>query len=137
MRTPASDPEHRYPAIAHQHGVFRDDAIAQLQELPLQQIWLDHLLALQLRAGRDDGWQAGMFVLLHPLGNTACATAAQRYRRFLTDTDTFDVRTLDDMIQAIRLATTDQWPGQVYERYLDPTTVNDAAAAARGTPEQH
>ena len=128
--TTASDPNHRYPAIARRHHVFRDDAIPQLQKLPLQQIWLDHLLALQLRASRDDGWDAGTFVLLHPLGNIACAAAAQRYRRCLTDTDTFDVRSLDDVVQAVRLATTDQWPTEVHERYLDPMPVNDAAAAA-------
>ena len=64
-----------------------------------------------------------------PLGNAVCAAAAQRYRRCLTDTDTFDVRTLDDVVQAARLATADPWPAQVHERYLDPTQVNDAAAA--------
>jgi hypothetical protein len=126
--TAASDPAGRYPAIARKHQVFRNDAIPQLQELPLQQLWLDHLLALQLRACRDDGWDTGTFVLLYPLGNTACAAAAQRYRRTLADADTFDVRTLDDVVGAIRLSTPDQWPVEVYERYLDPTLVNDALA---------
>ena len=53
----------------------------------------------------------------------------QSNRRCLTDTDTFDVRSLDDVVQAIRLAATNHWPGQVHERYLDPTPVNDTLAA--------
>lgn len=71
---------------------------------PLQQIWLDHLLALQLRANQADGWDTGTFVLLHPVGNIACAAAAASYRRSLTGGDTFDVQTLDEVVQAARLA---------------------------------
>ena len=100
----ASDPDSRYPDIAQQHKVFRDGALPELQKLPLQQLWLDHLLALQLGTCPDDDWDAGTFALLHPVGNTACAAAAQRYRLALTNTDTYDVRTLDDVVQADRLA---------------------------------
>lgn len=122
----ASDNDGRYPEIAAKHGVFHEEAIADLSRLPLQQIWLDHLLALQMIGKVDDGWDTGTFVLLYPVGNTACADAAVAYERCLTDRMTFDARTLDELTQAARLATTDPWPRDVHARYLDPARVNDA-----------
>src|SRR5690349_12794554 len=90
----AKDEHSRYATMAHRHGIFREDRLPALQEPPLQQIGLDHLLALQLRSNpKHDGWAAGTFAFLHPVGNTACADGAARYRRCLTDSDTFDVRT--------------------------------------------
>lgn len=65
-------------------------------------------------------------MLLYPVGNVACATAAASYRRCLTVGDSFDVRTLDDVVQATRLATSDTLPEQLYARYLDPTPVKTA-----------
>lgn len=35
--TPARDNDGRYPAIARRHGIFREDALPELQRLPLQQ----------------------------------------------------------------------------------------------------
>ena len=125
--TPVKDETRKYAAMAAKHHVFRNDAIEGLQELPLQQIWLDHLLALQLRTNpKDDGWDAGTFILLYPVGNVACADAAARYRRCLTDGETFDARTVDEVVQAARIASPDSWPDDVYTRYLDPTLVNAA-----------
>lgn len=137
---PASDPDGRYPRIASRHKVFREDRLTHLSKLPLQQIWLDHLLALQLRANPGDGWDGGSFVLLYPVGNLACATVAADYRRCLSDEATFDVRTLDDLVHAARLSTTASWPDDVYARYLDPAPVTHVLhttteASARATIE--
>jgi hypothetical protein len=55
------------------------------------------------------------------VGNQACTHAAHRYRSHLTDDASFDARTLDELVQAIRLCTTDRWIHDVYDRYLDPT----------------
>jgi hypothetical protein len=117
--SPANDEHGRYPRLAGRHGVFRDDALQELQRLPLQQIWLDHLLALQLRAVDAHTWDEGTFVFLYPVGNVACARAAARYRRCLTDTGTFEPCTLDAVIQAIRLTSGDSWAEDLYDRYLD------------------
>ncbi|MHA6779643.1 hypothetical protein ACVGOW_01375 [Pseudonocardia saturnea] len=46
----AKDEHGRYAALADKHGIFREDLVPALQKPPLQQIWLDHLLALQLRS---------------------------------------------------------------------------------------
>jgi hypothetical protein len=124
--TAATDQKQRYPKIAAAQGVFRDDALSALQMLPLQQLWLDHLLALQLRASPVDGWDEGTFVFLSPAGNVDCTAAALRYSHALTDTTTFDARTLDELVQAIRLVADDPWADAVYERYLDPGPVSRA-----------
>lgn len=124
--SPAVDPDLRYPKIAGAHGIFRHDALPKLQALPLQQLWLDHLLALQLRVSSDDGWDEGTFVFLSPTGNVNCTAAARQYRRCLTNSETFDPRTLDEVVQAIRLATNDPWATALYERYLDPGPVAHA-----------
>jgi hypothetical protein len=130
----AKDEHNVYPAMAANHHIFRDGAITQLQKLPLQQIWLDHLLALQLRTNpKDDGWDAGTFVLLYPVGNTACAAAAGRYRHCLDNGETFHARTLDEVVQAARLASSDSWTDEVFARYLDPTPVNAALKGAAGS----
>lgn len=122
--TAAPDPNQRYPKIAEAHKIFRDGALPQLQKLPLQQLWLDHLLALQLRVSPDDDWDEGTFVFLSPAGNVDCTAAARRYARCLTDTTTFDARTLDELVQAIRIVADDPWADAVYERYLDPRPVS-------------
>jgi hypothetical protein len=39
------------------------------------------------------------------------------------DSRSFDARTLDEVVQAIRLATGGGWIDAVYDRYLDPAPV--------------
>jgi hypothetical protein len=120
--------------MARSHQGFHENKFDQLQELPLQQIWLDYLLALQLEPTREATARTpGTFVLLYPVGNIACAAAAASYRRCLTVVDTFDVRTLDEVVQAARLATSDSWPDQFYARYVDPASVNAALKDAGGS----
>lgn len=124
--SPASDKNGRYAELAKETRVFDESTFRVLSTLPLQQIWLDHLLALRMLAAREDGWDAGTFVLLHPVGNTRCTSAASDYGRCLTDRDTFDARTLDDVVRAVGIATTDSWVDDVAARFLDPAPVNEA-----------
>ncbi|WP_181778839.1 PGN_0703 family putative restriction endonuclease [Pseudonocardia pini] len=128
--SPAKDADGRYPKLAAEHGVFHQDSLPALMRLPLQQIWLDHLLALQTLA--KDDWGSGRFVLLSPMGNTACTSAAAHYRRCLTDDTTFDARTLDDLVQAARLAAPRSWPDTVHARYMDPALVDSVVAPEVG-----
>ena len=135
---PASDKGGFYVEIARDAAVFDETSVSRLTALPLQQIWLDHLLALRMLGRTDDGWDAGTFVLLYPVGNTQCSAAARDYRHCLTDGRTFDARTLDEVVQAARLATTSTWPHDVHARYLDPALVNSVIeefpAGARPSP---
>jgi hypothetical protein len=125
---PARDELQRYPAIARKHAIFSDDAIPELQRLPLQQLWLDHLLALQLgtNPGHTDDWDEGTFVLLYPDGNTHCAKAERRYRDCLTDPSSFDARHLEDVVRAIRSVTGNGWIDAVHDRYFEPAHIRNA-----------
>ncbi|WP_224401895.1 hypothetical protein [Pseudonocardia sp. ICBG1034] len=129
--TPASDKDGFYRTIAGRTAVFDEASYPSLSVLPLQQIWLGHLLALRMLDEPEDRWDAGTFVLLYPVGNERCATAARAYRQCLTDGRTFEAHTLDALVQAASLATTDSWPRDVYRRYLDPDLVNTASTASR------
>ena len=110
----------RYDEMAHEHGVFHNGALDRLRVPALQQLWLDHLLALALRANPDDGWDEGTFVLLSPSGNIDCTRAGHEYRACLRDAGSFDARTLDEVVQAVRLVTGVGWVDAVHDRYLDP-----------------
>ncbi|RZT84911.1 hypothetical protein EV383_1769 [Pseudonocardia sediminis] len=122
--TPASNKDGLYVEIARDTAAFDPSTFHLLSALPLQQIWLDHLLALRMLDNSNDGWDAGTFVLLYPVGNTRCAVAGRDYGRCLIDSRTFEARTLDEVVQAMRLVTTDAWPDEVYARYLDAALVN-------------
>jgi hypothetical protein len=58
--------------------------------------------------------------------NIHCAVAARRYRDCLADAGSFEARTLDDIVQAIQLATGDGWIDAVHDRYLDPVHLLNA-----------
>lgn len=74
-------------------------------------------------------------MFLSPAGNVACTAAARRYGHSLTATTTFDARTLDELVQAIRLVTDDPWADAVYQRYLDPGPVAHAVQTELDTPD--
>lgn len=124
--TPASNKDGLYVEIAKRTAAFDPSTFPLLSALPLQQIWLDHLLALRMLDRSNDGWDAGTFVLLYPVGNMHCAAAARDYGRCLVGGQTFEARTLDEIVQAAQLATTDAWPDEVHNRYLNPAPVNTA-----------
>ena len=101
--------------VADRAGI--PDDRSDIERLPLQQIWLDHLLALSILQA-DDGYASGLFVFLHPTGNGPCATAADRYRSMLTDQSTFERLTLETVVAAIRWATDAPWIDAFESRYL-------------------
>lgn len=102
--------------VADASGIFPDDR-SELERLPLQQIWLDHLLALaMLQAGE---YKSGLFVFLYPAGNAPCAAASDRYRSLLTNTSTFERLTLESVVAAIRWATRADWIEAVNHRYFN------------------
>jgi hypothetical protein len=123
--TKAADPDGRYPIMARELGIFRYDSYADLARLPLQQLWLDHLLALRLKAS-DSRWVSGTFVLLAPLANPECARAARSYRGHLLDPSTFEYRTIEDLVTALRFASGAAWTHEVFDRYLNPAILEEA-----------
>lgn len=68
-----------YMALSRNSGLFRAADIDQLKQVPLQQIWRDHLLSIALKLKASDRYQHGCFVYLYPEGNVECEMAIDRY----------------------------------------------------------
>jgi hypothetical protein len=111
-----ADLKPRHFEIAERMGCFKPEAMEEVCRLPLEQIWRDHLLAGAILNVGD--FKRGMFAILYPAGNEACAVAVARYRQCLSDSRTFAAWTLEDVWQAIRLETDAEWVRLFYERYL-------------------
>ncbi len=90
----------RYEAVAVGSGVFRLDAVEQILGTRLQQVWLDHLLALSMPQTDPAAWAWVRFALVHPAENPSYARAASDYRALLIDDTTFDVRTVESLLDA-------------------------------------
>ena len=88
----------RYTTVARDSGVFDEDQLASIPGTARQQIWTDHLLALSMLTHPTQSWSWARFVVVHPAGNPSFATAAQDYRRVLTDQGTFDAITLETLL---------------------------------------
>ena len=126
--SPAGDPTDRYSALALGTGAFDPLWLPALARPPLQQLWLDHLLALRMREVDSDRYVGGKFVLLYPQANTKCSEASSTYRQAVIDTTSWDARTLEEVITAIRSAAAGdaRWPEELYRRYLDLDQVDAA-----------
>lgn len=109
-----------YANMARATGVFREEAIARLLRPPLQQLLLDHLLALRLQAAEIDRWNWGVFVLLAPNENAACNEVASTYASALTDTGTFLQISLELLFDALEQAAHKPWVADLRRRYLGP-----------------
>jgi len=120
----------RYEEVAREMGCFADPCSQALREMPLQQIWRDHLLAGATKG--EDGYDEGVFVFLRPRGNEACAKAVATYRECLTRHDAFAECILEDVVEAIQAHTDTPWVGLFFDRYLDFGKVDAALAALDG-----
>ena len=105
----------RYAEVTKRSGVFRPGWEQALADTDLQQIWLDHLLALSM----VPGWGSGVFLLVYPAANISMASAARRYADTLLDATTFEHRTLEDMTERLRTVTNARWVAAFEDRYLD------------------
>ncbi|GAA4832858.1 hypothetical protein GCM10023201_21090 [Actinomycetospora corticicola] len=118
MRDGAARNDERYRRLSRERGLADEPALAQLEAPPLQQLWFDHLLALQMLAVDGDRWQEGMFVVLFPEGNLQCSDAVARYRGLVGRQDTIDVLTLESAIAGLGQATDADWLRALRNRYL-------------------
>lgn len=111
----------RYDEIALRSRAFADAADPLLRHQPLQQVWLDHLLALSMLEA-DDNWDTGLFVFLHPAGNEACVTTVDHYRTLLVDDSTFAAVSLERFVDFVGWSTDSPWVGTFRRRYTTPST---------------
>ena len=111
----SSEQLERYAQVTERSGAFPADWQEALTQTSLQQLWLYHLLALSML--RE--WDTGLFVLVYPAANTAMASAANRYATTLLDAGTFEHRTLEEMVDRLRVVTTSPWVAEFADRYLN------------------
>jgi hypothetical protein len=90
----------RYREIAERSGAFAEDWEDRILGTPLQQIWRDHLLLLSLLQHPSRRWGAGKYVLVYPAGNAAFDRLGQQYREVLADESTFDIATIESLLDA-------------------------------------
>jgi hypothetical protein len=95
---PSAQRLQRYREVTARSGVFKPGAMEVLAGGPLQQIWLDHLLALSLLQDAECPRRWVKFILIHPAKNPSYARAAADYRAHLEDSSTFDVMTIEELL---------------------------------------
>ena len=113
----AANTTDRHFEIASQMDCFKQSALEQLQQQPLQQIWRDHLLAGIHRIANH--FDEGFFVFLYPEDNLHCAEAIKGYTDCLTTDQTFATWTLESVAKAIKRHTDDEWIDLLIDRYLN------------------
>lgn len=96
--TPSDERRERYTKVARESGLFTESAIDQIMGTDLQQIWLDHLLALSMTQDPSKKWSWAGFALVHPAQNPSYARACERYKSLLQDTASIQVSTLESLL---------------------------------------
>ena len=97
---PSDNRMRRYAYVTLQSGIFRDDALDTVVGTHLQQIWLDHLLALSMLQDVEGSWTWAKFVLVHPEKNPSFARAAEEYAQTLLDPSSFETKTIESLLDA-------------------------------------
>jgi hypothetical protein len=108
---PGSPHNPRCSEVAAASGVFHDPAAPALRELPLRQIWFDHLLALSMTADGPGAFRRTRFVLLAPAVNVAAVSVDVAYRTHLRDALTYERRTLEEVVVVMAAVTNASWVG--------------------------
>lgn len=104
----------RYEQVTEKSKAFKAGWRDAILGTDLQQIWLDHLLALSM--SQSGKWSWTTFVLVYPEGNVSFAHASNRYKNLLRDPSTFQTRTLEELLDASVLRK--ELEASFRERYL-------------------
>jgi hypothetical protein len=99
-KTPSDERRERYTEVALASGLFTEPTIERILGTDLQQIWLDHLLALSMTQHPSKEWLWAGFALVHPAQNPSYARACDRYKSLLHDTVSIRVSTLEYLLSA-------------------------------------
>lgn len=97
----------RYEKVTKRSGIFKHDALDTILGTHLQQIWLDHLLALSMLQEEASNWKWAKFVLVHPAENPSFARVAEDYVQLLRVSSTFEVRTIESLLNTPALTVED------------------------------
>lgn len=94
----------RYVEVTERSSIFAEGWREKIVGTELQQLWLDHLLVLSMLQHPSKRWTWGRFVLVYPSDNPGFAATAAKYRSTLRDAATFEVRTLESLLESGALA---------------------------------
>ncbi len=116
----------RSDVIAGAMGVFVHERLPRLQRMPYQQLFRAHLLAgILLERGAVE---KGLFALIYPRANFTCERVVSGYRESLTSFESFEGRTIEEIIDAIRAETDAPWASEFVARYVDFRKVDELLA---------
>ncbi|MDA3950800.1 MAG: hypothetical protein PF508_16455 [Spirochaeta sp.] len=101
LMAPTTDAKmERYRTVADASGMFANGSQEAIIGTELQQIWLDHLLALSMPQHPSGEWAWAKFILVYPSRNPSFAQVASEYQRLLSSQDTFGVSTVEELLDA-------------------------------------
>jgi hypothetical protein len=99
--TPKPSNLRRYLEVADRSGAFAPgatDAVKGRSELAVT--WLEHLLLFSMLQHESGAWSWGLYVVVHPAGNSDFAEACARYRNLLVDGSTLSSVTVEELIHS-------------------------------------
>ena len=118
LRAVGGELRDRAVEVAHDAGLPLDVADPTWSRAPLNQLLLDHLLALSITQHQKRPWGTADFCLLYPAVNAACHAAVAEYRGRLGYLPAFHATTLETLIGALRSTTEEPWVEAFHDRYL-------------------
>ena len=118
LRAVGGELRDRAVEVAHDAGLPLDVADPAWNRAPLNQLLLDHLLALSITQHQERPWGTADFCLLYPAVNAACHAAVAEYRGRLGYVPAFHAITLEALIGALRSTTEEPWVETFHDRYL-------------------
>jgi len=98
-KTPSEQRRFRNEEVARNAGIFKPDALNAILGKDLQQIWLDHLLALSMLQHPSRKWRWAKFVLVCPSQNPSYARAFRLYEQLILETKTVEIRTIESLLE--------------------------------------
>lgn len=121
MTEPLATMRPRYEELTSSVGLYHTPRAAVLMGGPLQQLWREHMLS---RTMIEQGlYASGRFVVIHPEQNYQCAGAVRGYQKQLASNDPavsgFQVVTLDECVETLRVIGDPATADGLYSRYLD------------------
>jgi hypothetical protein len=109
----------RYEEVTRKAKVFHPEWRDAVVGTDLQSIWIEHLLVLAMLQGRGSARYAeGRLVLVVPEQNVSFRSAAERYAAVLSDHATFEVRTLEALLDAAASVLPARLLDDLRQRYL-------------------
>jgi hypothetical protein len=104
-KRPSDERLHRYSEVTASSGMMARNSLDTIVGTDLQQIWLDHLLAVSMLLHESGRWAWAGFALVYPGSNPSYAGVAERYRAHLVKPASVHVSTIESLLEADVLPT--------------------------------